>query len=83
MPFEGIVYDPHARQRTAERHVREADVVATLEHPDALYPPYRGRPVADRRDASGEIVRVFYVEEPADTGVLAYVITVTRVGSEP
>ena len=83
MKYETIVFDAHARQRMAERHVQESHVIAVIERPDVLYPSYRGSLVADRRGSLGDSVRVVYVEQPTVTGLAAYVITVIRVGSEP
>ena len=43
-----ISYNPHARDDMVERGISNEEVEATLENPDAEYPGYGGRIVAER-----------------------------------
>lgn len=80
--YAAVGYDPHARERMAERRISPTQVERAIAAPDKHYlstnPP--GRTVAEGTTASGKTLRVVYVERPGPAGVEAYVITAIRIG---
>ncbi len=75
MTFEVLRFKPHARERMRQRRISYDQVRRTVNDPHRLSES-RGRWVAERDTAHGNILRVVYTVEPDGA---ALIITVIRI----
>ncbi len=72
-----IRYTRHARQRMAQRNIRDEQVIETLEAPDEILHGDQLEMIAVRTDGAREI-RVVYEEADEDT-VIIYTVIQSRI----
>lgn len=72
-----IRYTRHARQRMAQRNIRDEQVIETLESPDEILQGDRLEMIAVRADGVREI-RIVYEEADEDT-IIIYTVIQSRI----
>ena len=72
-----IRYTRHARQRMAQRNIRDEQVIETLESPDEILQGDRLEMIAVRAYGVREI-RIVYEEADADT-IIIYTVIQSRI----
>lgn len=75
--YQAVTYSRHARNQMRERKIGANQVERTIASPDTLTSS-RGKMVAEKATAMGNIIRVVYAEEAS--GTVALVVTVIRIG---